>query len=437
MKSIAFVCALLLSLAITTATAEREVVVYWGQGPDGETDLRDYCQDSTIDILVIAFLHDFPYYPGSNLPGLNIAGHCNKAFSKSDPHFLDCSKNVGPDITYCQQQGKKVMLSIGGGHGNIAFTDDAQATTAADTVWNMFLGGSYAQRPFGSAVLDGIDLDIETGTSIGYVAFINQLRVHFLAQTAKTYLISGAPQCPYADEWLGPGKGTALQSAWFDYVWVQFYNNNCGLDKYPSKFNFATWANWAKTISINPNAKVLIGAPASAASAGSGYVPASTLKTISDAMAIQFPSIYGGIMLWEAGTAQMNNNFAGQLAAFLHDGSAPSTPVVTPVPAAVQTTTTTGSKSSTTTTGRVSSSTTTTGKSTPAPTIPVPAPVISVPTPSIGITPAGSSCPTIGYMKCSTSETYQICDHNHWSTPLSCQTGLRCNPSGNFIYCTY
>lgn len=33
-------------------------------------------------------------------------------------------------------------------------------------------------RPFGAAVLDGVDLDIEGGSSAGYAAFVTQLRTH-------------------------------------------------------------------------------------------------------------------------------------------------------------------------------------------------------------------------------------------------------------------
>lgn len=446
---------------ISTVAANREVVVYWGQQSySKEGTLRSYCADSTIDILVIGFVYDFPTSGKSSLPGINIAGHCNDAFSNSNPNFLDCSSNVGPDITYCQQQGKKVFMSFGGADGTYGFTGDSQAQTFADLVWNMFLGGSYAQRPFGTAIVDGIDLDIESGANNGpgFAAFITQLRSHFTAQTARTYYISGAPQCPEPDQWLGPGKNTALGTAWFDYVWVQFYNNYCGLDNYPSQFNFNVWAQWAQTGSVNPNVKVLIGAPASAGAAGEGYVSAATLQTVSNAMAASYPNVYGGIMLWDAGTSQQNNNFAGQLAAFLHDGSAPSVavPVPTVTPSAAPsaktttTTTTTGKTSKTTTTtttttgkaGKTTTTTTTTGKSGSKGTTTTTgkssgnAPVISSPTAAAPSTPAaGGSCSTLGYMKCATSETYQVCDHNLWSVQMSCPQGLTCTPSGNYIYC--
>lgn len=42
-------------------------------------------------------------------------------------------------------------------------------------------------RPFGTAILDGVDLDIEGGGSTGYVAFVTQLRTHMDAAD-KTYV---------------------------------------------------------------------------------------------------------------------------------------------------------------------------------------------------------------------------------------------------------
>jgi chitinase len=50
-----------------------------------------------------------------------------------------------------------VTLSIGGASGDVGFTSDSQAEEFADTIWNLFLGGSSGMRPFGNAILDGYD----------------------------------------------------------------------------------------------------------------------------------------------------------------------------------------------------------------------------------------------------------------------------------------
>lgn len=68
----------------------------------------------------------------------------------------DCSF-LASDIQTCQSKGKIVTLSLGGATGAAGFSSDAQASSFADTLWNLYLGGSSSTRPFGSAVLDGYD----------------------------------------------------------------------------------------------------------------------------------------------------------------------------------------------------------------------------------------------------------------------------------------
>ena len=63
--------------------------------------------------------------------------------------------SVGDDIKACQAKGKIVTLSLGGAGGSVGFQSDDQGETLADTVWDLFLGGSSSTRPFGDAVLDG------------------------------------------------------------------------------------------------------------------------------------------------------------------------------------------------------------------------------------------------------------------------------------------
>ena len=59
---------------------------------------------------------------------------------------------------------------------------------------------------FFSAVMDGIDLDIEGGGYKYYPEFITELRMLMDNDQTKNYLITGAPQCPYPDHHLGPEK---------------------------------------------------------------------------------------------------------------------------------------------------------------------------------------------------------------------------------------
>ncbi|OBZ79038.1 Casein kinase II subunit alpha [Grifola frondosa] len=228
--------------------------------------------------------------------------------------LLDCSF-LASDIQTCQSNGKIVTLSLGGGGASVGFQSDSQAEAFADTIWNLFLGGNSSTRPFGSAVLDGVDLDIEGGANTGYAAFINQLRSHF-SGASKTYYVTGAPQCVYPDAYLG----SALNSASFDAVYVQFYNNPCGLQVFNSSsgFNFGIWDIWARTVSPNPNVKVYLGAPASSTAAGSGYQDISTMATIIQETRNNFPSFggklrdracRGGVMMWDESQAYENDRY--------------------------------------------------------------------------------------------------------------------------------
>src|SRR5207253_10880397 len=117
-----------------------------------------------------------------------------------------------------------------GASGGYGFTSDAQAETFAQTVWQSFMNGSSAVRPFGSAVIDGVDLDIEGGSTVGYGAFARKLRTLSAADRSRRWYITAAPQCPTPDAFLGPAAGRALGDSpqSFDYLFVQFYNNFCG-----------------------------------------------------------------------------------------------------------------------------------------------------------------------------------------------------------------
>jgi chitinase len=127
--------------------------------------------------------------------------------------------------------------------------------------------------------------------------------------TGKKYLLTAAPQCPYPDAADGPMLAGAV---YFDAIWVQFYNNYCGLPSFTigsstqNNFNFATWDNWAKTVSLNPNVKIILGIPA-APGGGSGYESGSTLASII-AYCKGFSS-FGGVMMWDMSQLYSNPGF--------------------------------------------------------------------------------------------------------------------------------
>ncbi|CAM0139748.1 Chitinase 2 [Umbelopsis sp. WA50703] len=394
-----------------SATSNGNYVLYWGQNSYGaaggaqagwQQNLAAYCTDSTTDIFVLSFLDVF-FSTGSD-PEVNFANADNNCSTFSGTGLLDCPQ-IGQDIATCQAAGKKILLSLGGASGAYGFTSDSQASSFADQLWNLFGGGSSSTRPFGTAVVDGFDLDIEGGSTTGYAAFINQMRTHYASDTSKQFYISGAPQCPYPDAYLG----STLDSAWFDFVWVQFYNNYCSVEG--GSFNYDTWNTWATGTSVNPNVRLFVGVPGSTTAASSGYVSLANLESTVSSLRSQYTS-FGGVMMWDASQAYANTdgspNYAEAVGAYLHNGASGGS-------------TTTVSKGTTTTKATTQTTTTTSASSTAT---------------SSGSCPVNGAPCTTAYGCAGTS--YAQCSNGAWVVQ-PCPSGLICQmtANGGSVYCDY
>nr|DAD45703.1 TPA_asm: hypothetical protein HUJ06_003933 [Nelumbo nucifera] len=250
------------------------IAVYWGQN-GGEGSLGDTCATGNYQFVNIAFLVAFG---NGQTPQLNLAGHC-------DPTSNGCT-GLSSDIKACQSQGIKVLLSLGGGAGSYSLSSADDAQQVANYLWNNFLGGQSDSRPLGDAVLDGIDFDIEGGTTQHW----DELAKALNGFGSKVYL-SAAPQCPYPDAWLNG----AIQTGLFDYVWVQFYNNPPCQYAGSADNLISAWNQWTSSV---PNSQIFLGLPADSSAAPSGgYIPPDTL--VSQVLpSIRSSSNYGGVMLW-------------------------------------------------------------------------------------------------------------------------------------------
>ncbi|KAH8835437.1 class III chitinase [Flagelloscypha sp. PMI_526] len=266
--------------------------------------LSYYCQDDSIDVIPIAFVNTF--FSDGGLPILHLANICNPTDNATFPgtKLPNCSA-LASDVALCQSKGKILTISLGGAGGGVGLASDAQGVEFANTLWNLFLGGSSSTRPLGSAVLDGVDLDIESGGSTGYAAMINRLRTLANGWSKKLY-ITAAPQCVFPDSALGG----VLNAASFDAIYVQFYNNPCGLThaNEANNWNYGLWDYWARNTSPNKNVKVYIAAPAAPLAAGSGYLSPSDLATVAVKMRKSYPN-FGGVALWDSSQAYVNNRY--------------------------------------------------------------------------------------------------------------------------------
>jgi chitinase len=267
--ALVIVCSVLLSLIGTSAATGKtgRITVYWGQ-TSNEGSLRKACESKLYSTVILSFLNNF----GSGKYGLNLAGHSWAA--------------VGPDVKYCQSKKVLVLLAIGGGIGKYSLASKADAKAVAKHLWDYYLGGKSRSRPFGTAVLDGVDFDIELGSRAHYDDLARYLKGY-----SKKVFVTAAPQCPFPDASLGP----ALRTGLFDYVWVQFYNNPpCQFNATAGVGNLASaWDRWTGI----PAKQVFLGLPAAPAAAGSGFIQTSDL--ISTVLpVVKKSSKYGGIMLW-------------------------------------------------------------------------------------------------------------------------------------------
>ncbi|KAL5571510.1 hypothetical protein UlMin_021107 [Ulmus minor] len=275
--SLFFLCSLVLMLA--TRSFAGKIAIYWGQNGN-EGTLSETCATGNYDYVNIAFL---PTFGNGRTPMMDLSGHC-------DAHSNGCT-GLSSDIKSCQAKGIKVILSIGGGAGSYSLASSSDAKQVATYLWNSFLGGNHnsSSRPLGSAVLDGIDFDIEGGTNQYWGDLARNLKKY--SKGGKKVYLSAAPQCPFPDAWIGD----ALKTGLFDFVWVQFYNNP------PCQYTSGDATNlenaWHQWISATPAKSIFLGLPASPQAAGSGFIPIDDLKS-KVLPAIKGSSKYGGVMLW-------------------------------------------------------------------------------------------------------------------------------------------
>ncbi|KAK0344077.1 hypothetical protein LTR94_015795 [Friedmanniomyces endolithicus] len=285
--------------------AKDNVAVYYGQSANTTAGgLAALCQNSNVDIVILAFVNNF--FAGNGYPAVNFGPACdppNEEQSAKAPSLRSCPR-LATEIKTCQHIGKPVLVSLGGYIANTSFASDAEATKFAGTLWNLFAAGKEtpALRPFGPNVtIDGFDIDNENHHTTYYNTFATALRGHMTHDTNKKYYISAAPQCPI------PDQSTPLQLLHqADFVFVQFYNNpSCNINSPGFQASVQAWSKLLANSTAEHKPRLYIGAGAAEA-AGSGYVVGKKLRDHTDEVRSAQVKNLGGVMLWD-GTMAMEN----------------------------------------------------------------------------------------------------------------------------------
>ncbi|EXJ66590.1 uncharacterized protein A1O5_10260 [Cladophialophora psammophila CBS 110553] len=306
-------------------------VVYYSQ-----TDLTpvipltQVCNDPAIDVVILAFVTNL--ISDGGYPAMNMASNCWAPNADQQAagatKLLDCvGDGFASKIATCQQQGKKVLLSLGGSVGNLTMPSNDNAVEVANTLWSLFLGGLDPSlmplRPYGNVVLDGIDIDNELPSAAMYIPkLVSTLRQLMGSDTSKTYYLSAAPQCPIPD--LSIPVASLLNE--IDFFGIQFYNNPaCQLSS--GQGFLGSLQEWSSDLlgassptrltkrssriqarqpshtfhNINngiTSPRLLIGTPAFPL-AGSGYVDVATYKSIlAQVKSMNLPNLAGAIF-WD------------------------------------------------------------------------------------------------------------------------------------------
>lgn len=288
------------------------VVIYYGKIDakyEASTNLTTQCDNADIDIVLLAFATNI--LGAGGYPELSFGGLCNATTSAQKAAgatgLYDCS-GLGAQIFHCHDVGKKVFISIGGQNGNNTFASSSDATNAANVAWDIFGGGSADSdlRPFGDVVVDGFDLDNESGSWSYYTDFITALQELINDQTGREYYLSASTTC---SSYAGNNPAPLSLLNMFYYIWPQFYSApSCNLGTANFLPSFSSWS------ARLDGPRLYIGAPAWAGgTTGGGYENASDFATTVEQAKknVSANHNFGGVTLWDGVYGEMNLDSEG------------------------------------------------------------------------------------------------------------------------------
>lgn len=280
--------------------ATNNVGVYFGHSEKTDDPLLyPLCQDSDVNIIAMGFLRQFN---GPNtLPTFDFGNACSE-------DATTCP-DLAANITACQSNGKKVLISLGGSSSNITFNTSSDAVQAANILWDTFGAGTDGNitRPFGNVTIDGFDFDIE-GLPVDYLEILASTLQELFASSSVTRYTSTAPLC---------ANNTVFNSGYYEnmnFVWPRFYNAEaCNMGSTGFNSSMLDWYDYLEGIvsNISTNYPLLYIGALSFNNSNSGYVIPDEFAREILAIRPNVSSIFGGVTLWEGSDALVTLDSAG------------------------------------------------------------------------------------------------------------------------------
>lgn len=335
-----------------------KTVIYYGQGSN-QPDISTFCSRADVDIINIGFVNGFPSMNGNNgWPSWNFGNQCNAGYYQDTKMYKYCdSGDFSGQVKACQQNGKKILVSLGGEFDskNPYSLQTSDVTTLAKELWWIFGPTGQAgappdlPRPFGDAIVDGFDFDIEGSPSDAWGQLASALR----AKMPSGGLLTAAPQCVVPDANLA----STISQAAFDYLFIQFYNtkqcsarahldNSYGKSENGNKATDISYNAWVKWLKENASGgqvpQLFIGLPGSPSSTTDSQMYLNQQEATTLLKDFYQDAHFGGVMLWEATSALNNGDYIAQMhSALVNCGAVTSTTTTTTTTTMPSTTTTT------------------------------------------------------------------------------------------------
>jgi chitinase len=278
-----------------------------------EEPLATACTGTPYDFVLLAYVTNVANGGDGTSASFaqNFANHCTAGLPFPAAPGLAACEDIAAGIAACHNEKKRVLISIGEGDPGLSGDDDGGVgARAAESMWDLYLGGNGPTRPFAGQTLDGVDLAfvLSGPPSAGFVRFASRLR-ELMNASGSSYLLTATPTCPFPDPSLGPGMGTVLGDdlSAFDALFVRFfYDSSCAFVAGDAGAFHSRFEGWA-TLAHGGRPKIFVGL---SLVPGDGNVDRGTLPAlISD---VKSSAAFGGIVLRDESYDQNSVDSTGQ-----------------------------------------------------------------------------------------------------------------------------